>query len=197
MTLINKEKIKEMVKAKMGRLLQSPDDDLKINSKDLLDSSSIYCRYNDERITESTLQEVIFQAGQECKIYIDDLVSNAIETIKSSNYEPDPPNLMKIQCPVCEEHSRVMGQYEVGSVLFGISFGSGGYEPVDQDIYDHYSDVRSVEYYCSNCEAEFDDLEVLNMVDEYQMKYNRGVETDIDIFEYFWDSKQQRSGFRK
>ena len=190
----NKEEIKEMLMVKMGQFLQNPPS-LEDGSENLLDSCSIYCRFYDERITESTVQEVIFQAGQECKTLIDDLVKNSIETFKSLSYRPEIPDLMKIQCPKCGKLSRVMGQYEVGCVLDGIALDLWDYVPVDQDVYDYNSDVRVPEYYCSNCGTMFYESEVSKMVDEYEMKYNRRVETDIDIFEDFWDSNLQRSGF--
>ena len=117
--------IKEMLKYSICKFTQSPFS-VKPYSEKLLDSCAICIKYHDQQVTKNALQEVIREAGEECKAQIDDLVRNAIETLESSNYKPDIPKLMRIKCPECNEHSNLLGEYEVGSVLFGIAYDSGG-----------------------------------------------------------------------
>ena len=183
--MTKKEEIIKLLKAKIGRLLQC-ENNLESKPEDFLNSCCIYFRYCDERIAESTVQEVLFQAGEECKTLIDNLINNSSETFKSLNYKPDIPELIKIQCPECHEFSKITGEYEVGSVIIGIALSSERCEPIDQDIYDDDSDVRSPEYYCSYCGAMFNEAEILKMVDEYEMRYEKKVESDIDIFDHCW-----------
>jgi DNA-directed RNA polymerase subunit RPC12/RpoP len=138
-------------------------------------------------MTKDALHDVLIQTGEECKTLIDNLVQESIDTIKKSNHKPNPPKLARIECPHCGKHSHLIVRYEVGSVLHGIVFYSGGFEPVDQGPSDDYFDDREAEYYCSNCEEDFSHTEATDLISEYNMKYDKKIETDIDMFEGFWE----------
>ncbi|MHC4291132.1 MAG: hypothetical protein ACYSTR_02830 [Planctomycetota bacterium] len=176
--MTNKEEITQLLIGKISRSLEYSIDH---EPRFFLKACLTCFKLHEEQFTSEILRDVITQAGEECKVMIDDLVNNTCGILQDQSLVLTPPDLLRIHCPVCDEDTYLIVDFEVYCNIRGIALDLYDYEPIAYGI--NYEGERSPEYECFRCGASFTDMEANKLKKKYMGKEDRFVETDIDIFE--------------